>query len=108
VNKDRINIGVNVICPGPVHSNIIKEAPLPLRMVLGAIFRIIFRSPAKAALPVVYMAISADYEEKTNEYLHMFNRKMMDPKVYLPEEGMKLWEESFRVWKRCDPAFDNA
>jgi hypothetical protein len=33
---------------------------------------------------------------------------MMDPKVYLPEEGMKLWEESFRVWKRCDPAFDNA
>lgn len=108
VNKDRINIGVNVICPGPVHSNIIKEAPLPLRMVLGAIFRIIFRSPAKAALPVVYMAISGDYEEKTNEYLHMFNRKMMDPKVYLPEEGLKLWEESLRVWKRCDPAFDKA
>ena len=103
VNRDGIHIGVNVICPGPVHSNIIKEAPLPLRVVLGAIFRIIFRSPAKAALPVVYMAISADYEGKTNEYLHMFNRKMMDPKVYSPEEGKKLWEESHRVWKQIDP-----
>ena len=102
VNPDRVNVTVNVICPGPVHSNIIKEAPLPLRMVLGAIFRIIFRSPAKAALPVVYMAISEDFEGKTNEYLHMFNNKKMDPKVYIPEEGKKLWEESMKVWNSID------
>jgi NAD(P)-dependent dehydrogenase (short-subunit alcohol dehydrogenase family) len=107
VNRDSIKIGVNVICPGPVHSNIIKEAPLPLRMVLGAIFRIIFRSPSKAALPVVYMSVSEDYEGKTNEYLHMFNTKKMDPKAYSPEEGNKLWEESLRIWKQIDPAFEN-
>jgi len=103
LNPGTVNVGVNVICPGPVHSNIIKPAPLPLRLVLGAIFRIIFRSPAKAALPVIYMSVSSDYEGKTNEYLHMFNNKKMDPKVYIPEEGQKLWEESFRVWKEIDP-----
>lgn len=102
LNPDKVNVGVNVICPGPVHTNIIKPAPLPLRIVLGAIFKIIFRSPAKACLPVVYMAISDDFEGKTNEYLHMFNNKKMDPKVYLPEEGKKLWEESMRVWKEID------
>ena len=106
INRDRVNVGVNVICPGPVHTNIIKPAPLPLRIILGAIFRIIFRSPAKAALPVVYMSISDDYEGKTNEYLHMFNPKKMDPKVYDLAEGKKLWEESLRVWREIDPAFE--
>jgi NAD(P)-dependent dehydrogenase (short-subunit alcohol dehydrogenase family) len=105
LNPDKVNVGVLVICPGPVHSNIIKEAPFVLRMILGAIFKIIFRSPAKAALPVVYMAISEDFKGKTNEYLHMFNNKKMDPKVYLPEEGDKLWEQSMRVWKEIDPDF---
>jgi NAD(P)-dependent dehydrogenase (short-subunit alcohol dehydrogenase family) len=102
LNPGKVNVGVNVICPGPVHSNIIKEAPFPLRMILGAIFKIIFRSPAKAALPVVYMAISEDFDGKTNEYLHMFNNKKMDPKVYIPEEGNKLWEESMKVWMEID------
>lgn len=103
LNKDKVNVGVNVICPGPVHSNIIKEAPLFLRMILGSIFKIIFRSPAKSALPVVYLSISEDFEGKTNEYLHMFNNKKMDPKVYIPEEGEKLWKESMKIWKEIDP-----
>jgi NAD(P)-dependent dehydrogenase (short-subunit alcohol dehydrogenase family) len=102
LNPDKVNVGVNVICPGPVHTNIIKPAPQPLRMILGAIFKIIFRAPAKAVLPVVYLGISDDFEGKTNEYLHMFNNKKMDPKVYIPEEGKKLWEESMRVWKEID------
>jgi NAD(P)-dependent dehydrogenase (short-subunit alcohol dehydrogenase family) len=105
VNPDNVNVGIHVICPGPVHSNIIKAAPFLLRMILGAIFKIIFRSPAKAALPVVYMAISEDFEGKTNEYLHMFNNKKMDPKVYIPEEGRKLWDESMKVWRSIDKSF---
>jgi NAD(P)-dependent dehydrogenase (short-subunit alcohol dehydrogenase family) len=106
LNKDRIEVGVNVICPGPVHSNIIKEAPWLLRLTLGAIFRIIFKSPEKAAMPVVYMAISKDYEGKTNEYLHMFNEKKMDPKIYIPEEGSKLWERSDELWRKVDPQYE--
>lgn len=102
VNKEKIEVGINVICPGPVHSNIIKEAPWALRIVLGGIFKVIFRSPAKASLPVVYMSISDDYNGKANEYLHMFKNKEMDSKVYIPEEGEKLWDRSIELWKSVD------
>jgi NAD(P)-dependent dehydrogenase (short-subunit alcohol dehydrogenase family) len=98
-----IHAGVNVICPGPVNSNIVKEAPLVLRLILRSIFSVIFKSPKKACRPVVYMAISPDYEGKTNEYLHMFRHKKMDPKVYIPEEGAKLWDRSVELWKKIDP-----
>jgi NAD(P)-dependent dehydrogenase (short-subunit alcohol dehydrogenase family) len=103
VNKNKVLLGINAICPGPVHSNIVKEAPWLLRKVLNGIFWIVFRPPAKAALPVVYMALSPDYEGKTNEYLHMFNPKRMDPKVYEPEEGLKLWERSVELLREIDP-----
>jgi len=103
LNNDKVDVGVNVICPGPVHSNIIMEAPWLLRMILGSIFKIIFRSPKKAALPVVYMSVSPDYEGKTNAYQHMFKHKEMDEKVYIPEEGKKLWKRSYELWKSIDP-----
>jgi len=103
VNKEGYFAGIHAICPGPVHSNIVKEAPLFLRIILKSIFSIIFKSPEKAAKPVVYMAVSPDYEGKTNEYLHMFRHKKMDPKIYIPEEGAKLWDRSVELWKKVDP-----
>ncbi len=102
INQEKVNVGVNVICPGPVHTEIIKQAPRLLYLTLKSIFRIVFRPPAKAALPVVYMAISPDYEGKTEEYLHMFRHKKMDPKCYDRGEGKKLWEESFKLWRSVD------
>ena len=102
VNKEGFKAGINVICPGPVNSNIVKEAPLILRIVLKSIFTIIFKSPAKACKPVVYMAISPDFEGRTNEYLHMFKPKKMDFKIYIPEEGAKLWNRSIELWKSVD------
>lgn len=103
LNNHEVNVGVNAICPGPVHSEIIKEAPWLLYFALKNIFRLVFRSPAKAALPVVYMSISKDYEGKTGEYLHMFRYKKMDTKCYEAEEGKKLWERSYLLWKSIDP-----
>jgi len=103
INRKELVLGILVICPGPVHSNIVKEAPRLLRMVLNGIFWVIFRSPAKAARPVVYMALSPDYEGKTIEYLHMFNPKQMDPKVYEPAEGLKLWDRSMALLREIDP-----
>ena len=106
INKNSVRLSINLICPGPVHSNIVKEAPWLLRMILKGIFRIIFKSPAKAARPVVYMALSADYAGTTNEYLHMFNPRKMDPKVYEPDEGEKLWNRSMQLLKEIDPRHD--
>ena len=103
INGDAVRLSVNVICPGPVHSNIVKEAPWLLRMTLKGIFRVVFKSPAKAMRPVVYMALSPDYEGLSNEYLHMFNPKKMDPKVYETGEGEKLWTASMDLLKSIDP-----
>lgn len=105
INHPKLCLTVNLICPGPVHSNIVKEAPWLLRMVLKGIFWIIFKSPRKAARPVVYMALSEDYRNTTNEYLHMFNPKRMDQKVYEEKEGKKLWERSMALLKAIDPVF---
>jgi len=105
INGDGIKMSINVICPGPVHSNIVKEAPWLLRMVLKGIFWIIFKSPARAARPVVYMALSEDYKDTTNAYLHMFNPKKMDPKVYDRAEGKKLWDRSMQLLREIDPQY---
>ncbi len=102
INRESTRLSINVICPGPVSSNIVKEAPWLLRMTLKGIFRIVFKSPEKAARPVVYMALSPDYEGKTNEYLHMFNPKKMDPKVYEVQEGEKLWTRSLDLLRTID------
>ncbi len=102
VNKDKTVAQINCICPGPVNTNIIRETPFLIRIILRGIFTIIFRTPAKASLPVIYMASSEDFNNKTNQYLHMFIPKQMDEKVYDEVEGKKLWKESEKLWKQLD------
>lgn len=104
--KNGANISFNVICPGPVNTDIVREAPWLVRMILKGIFSVFFQSPQKAAKAVVYLSISVDFEGKTEEYMHMFNPKQMDHKVYFPEEGKKLWDHSSDVWKRVDERAD--
>ena len=102
LNKEGVVAQVNCICPGPVNTNIIRETPFLIRILLRGIFYIIFRSPMKAARPVIYLACSDDYLNKTNHYLHMFIPKRMDEKVYDKKEGRQLWEESAKLWKQLD------
>jgi len=102
INKDKTAVQINCICPGPVNTNIIREVPFPIRIILRGIFSVIFRSPANAAPPVIYLATSDDFTDKTNQYLHMFIPKRMDEKVYDEKEGKKLWEESAKLWKLLD------
>ena len=99
---EQIDVVTNVMCPGPVNSEIIKEAPWILRNALRGIFSIVFKAPEQAALPAVYMCLSPDYKDRTNEYLHMFREKRMDEKVYIPEEGKKLWDHTYEVLQKYD------
>ncbi len=104
LNPDgQVDVSVMVMCPGPVNTNIARDAPFFLKGFIKLIFILFFRSPQQAALPVSYLTCSPEIEGKTNIYLHMFNRKRMDEKVYIPEEGSKLWQESERVWQSIDP-----
>ena len=102
INIDKTLLQVNLICPGPVNTNIIRETPFLVRIALRAIFSIIFRSPTKASQPIIYMASSDDFQDETNKYLHMFIPKNMDDKVYNEKKGKKLWDESVKLWKQID------
>lgn len=98
-----VDVSVHTFCPGPVNTNITREAPGWLRAILGAIFTVAFRTPAQGAMPGTWLATSPSIEGETNRYLHMLNRKRMDPKVYDPAAGARLWDASAAVWRGVDP-----
>ncbi len=91
---------VHVMCPGPVNSNILRDAPGPLYVFLKVTFTLVFRSPEQAAKPVVYMATAAEFGDETGRYLHMFRPKRMDDKCYDPEAGARLWSWTERALDR--------
>ncbi|MCX6267747.1 MAG: SDR family NAD(P)-dependent oxidoreductase [Bacteroidetes bacterium] len=90
----KTNFSVFSMCPGPVNSNIAREAPKAFIPLLKLVFGIFFKSPAKAAIPVVYLAASQDVEGKKFDYLFLMSRKDVDEKASNSENGRHLWELS--------------
>ncbi|MEM6901092.1 MAG: SDR family NAD(P)-dependent oxidoreductase [Pseudomonadota bacterium] len=94
-----VDVSVFPICPGPVNTNIIRNAPPLLKAILGAIFAVGFQHPDKAAPPFLYLATADEVEGKTGLYLHMKTEKPMDEKCYEEEAGKALWERSVHLLK---------
>ena len=63
------------------------------------VFGIFFKSPEKAAVPVVYLAASPDVEGKTFDYMFLMSRKEIDEKAADPQNGKRLWELSEELRK---------
>ncbi len=91
---------VFALCPGPINSNIAREAPVVFKPLLKLVFRIFFRSPVKAVLPVVYFACSPEVTGKAIDYLFLMSRKEMDPKATDVQNGEKLWRLSEDLLKK--------
>ena len=90
-------IPVYSLCPGPVNSNIAREAPAIFKPLMKLVFALFFRAPKKAAWPAVYLAVSPDMEGKPLDYLFKMTRKEMDPKAMDPDNGKKLWALSEKI-----------
>jgi len=90
-------ISVFGLCPGPVNSNIAREAPRLFQPLLKLVFWIFFRSPKKACRPVLYFAASQEPEGKPLDYLFLMQRKNMDDKAVDPENGQRLWQLSEKL-----------
>ena len=101
---EAVDVSVNVMCPGPVDTNIVRDAPLLLRGFLRGVFKVFFRTPEVAARPVIYLSAHEDLEATTNRYLHMFNPKRMDPKCYDAEAGATLWARSEALLREAGAA----
>jgi len=95
--EGQVQCSVFALCPGPVNSNIAREAPALFQPLLKLVFGIFFRSPKKACLPVVYLAAAKELEGSTGNYLFLLQQKAMDEKATNPENGHRLWELSEKL-----------
>lgn len=85
---------IHSLCPGPIASNIARESPAYIKPILGPIMSLLFRSPEKAATPVIYLACARDMGERSGVYLHMMREKQPSPLALDPGNGRQLWEQS--------------
>lgn len=101
INSDsQTNISVFALCPGPVNTNIGREAPALLRPVMKLVFAMFFRSPEKAAEPVVYYAASKEMEGKAYDYFFLMSRKAVDEKALDSANGKHLWELTEELFRK--------
>jgi NAD(P)-dependent dehydrogenase (short-subunit alcohol dehydrogenase family) len=92
LNPDgHLNYSVFALCPGPVNSNIAREAPAFFKPLLKVVFGIFFRSPKVAVKPVIYFACSKEVKDKPTAYLFLMSRKEMDAKAMDVHNGDKVW-----------------
>lgn len=94
--------GVYALCPGPVNSNIAKEAPKAFQPLLKVIFGLFFKAPDKAAEPVLYLACAKEVASRDLDYLFLMSRKPMDDKTQDQSNGKQLWKLSEQLLAEKD------
>jgi len=104
LNSEGRNYSVFALCPGPVNSNIAREAPWLFKPLLRLVFFLFFRSPEKACEPVLYHAASKQQEGKPFDYLFLMERKAIDEKAEDPKNGEKLWKLSEELLRKLKVA----
>ncbi|MEM7661510.1 MAG: SDR family NAD(P)-dependent oxidoreductase [Pseudomonadota bacterium] len=63
------------MCPGPVASNIARDAPAFIRPLANGMMQTFFPGPAKAAQPVIHFACSDDVAGRSGAYMHLMRFK---------------------------------
>lgn len=90
-------VAVHSLCPGPVNSNMAREAPRWAKPILVPVMKLFFNAPEEAAEPVLYLAASPALEGKTGTYLHMFTEKDPRRDAMDPAVGEKLWDAAHEL-----------
>jgi len=103
LNSDgQSNFSIFTLCPGPINSNIAREAPNWVQPPMKLVFKLFFNSPEKAAEPVVYLAASKSLEGKPSDYLFLMSRKEVDEKASDRKNGLKLWEMTEELIRKIE------
>ncbi len=81
-------VTANAIHPGLVRTNLMRQAPAPLRWAV----RVVSRSPARAAAAIVPVALSPTYEGQTGRFYK--GGREIDAPSYArdPEVARRLWD----------------
>lgn len=91
---NEVSISVHSLCPGPIASGIAREAPTWLKPLIGPLMRFMFRSPERAADPVILLAAGKSMKGRTGVYLHMMREKAVSDQASDPGNGRLLWDRS--------------
>ena len=103
LNSDgQSNFSIFTLCPGPINSNIAREAPNWVQPPMKLVFKLFFNSPEKAAEPVVYLAASKSLEGKPSDYLFLMSRKEVDEKASDRKNGLKLWDMTEELIRKIE------
>lgn len=86
------DVGVLALCPGPVASNIAREAPAIAQPFAKLFFAMFFQKPEKAAVPVVYLASSPRIEGQSETYQFLMRRRPPSETADSVENGKLLWD----------------
>ena len=89
-----VRVAVHSLCPGPVATDIARDAPPSLKWFIHPLLKLLFQSPQKASRSVIYLACADKPGKTTGMYLHMLQVKEPSPVACDPENGKKLWEAS--------------
>ncbi|HYC56531.1 MAG TPA: SDR family NAD(P)-dependent oxidoreductase [Candidatus Binatia bacterium] len=92
---------VHACCPGPIDSDIAREAPGWVKPLLAVAMKRFFRSPQDAAAPVVYLACAKTLDAATGRYLHLMMEKEPDPSCQDAATGERLLRESSALIERA-------
>ena len=105
LNPDReIGVAVNFLCPGPVNSNIAREAPAFLKPVLVPVMKLLFATPEKASKPVIYLCCAEEMGRRSGVYLHLMREKPASPLARDEAAGARLWRVSEAQLEKHAPA----
>ena len=96
-------VAVHSLCPGPVHSSIARETPMPLKPLVYPVMKFFFLTPAKAAVPVSYLCCADDAGQRSGIYLHMMREKRPSELATNRSNGARLWEASEVLLHRFAP-----
>ncbi|MFN2378243.1 MAG: SDR family NAD(P)-dependent oxidoreductase [Candidatus Binatia bacterium] len=85
------SVAVHCLCPGPIASGIARDAPPWLRGAIDPVMRLMFRSPERAAAPVVYLGAAPELAGDSGWYLHLMRRKTPSPLAMDAANRERLW-----------------
>lgn len=82
---DPREIGVFTLCPGAVATDLAREAPRWMRVVLDPTMRLLFQAPSVAAEPVVWLSCARELDGQPQRYYHMHTHKQ--PAAWVTDSG---------------------
>ena len=91
------DVSVHALCPGAVASDIAREAPRGLSLLLKPTMKLFFQAPDQAAIPVVWLCAATDIEGTTGCYLHMRVRKEPADEVLDEAIAQRVRDESLAL-----------